>query len=58
MSSTPPRSGTSFGAPQALHFEQLNAIVRRLGYAVPLTHIPFGSILGQDRQDHADPLGR
>ncbi len=38
------------GAPQALHFEQLNAIVRRLGYTVPLTHIPFGSILGQDRK--------
>jgi arginyl-tRNA synthetase len=38
------------GAPQALHFEQLNAIVRRLGYPVPLTHIPFGSILGQDRK--------
>ena len=38
------------GAPQALHFEQLNAIVRRLGYSVPLTHIPFGSILGQDRK--------
>ena len=38
------------GAPQALHFEQLNAIVRRMGYTVPLTHIPFGSILGEDRK--------
>ena len=38
------------GAPQALHFAQLNAIVRRLGYTVPLTHIPFGSILGEDRK--------
>ncbi len=38
------------GAPQALHFEQLNAIVRRMGYPVPLTHIPFGSILGEDRK--------
>ena len=38
------------GAPQALHFEQLNAITRRMGYAVPLTHIPFGSILGEDRK--------
>ena len=38
------------GAPQSLHFEQLNAVVRRLGYAVPLTHIPFGSILGEDRK--------
>ena len=38
------------GAPQALHFEQLNAIARRMGYAVPLVHIPFGSILGEDRK--------
>jgi arginyl-tRNA synthetase len=38
------------GAPQALHFEQLNAIVARMGYSVPLTHIPFGSILGADRK--------
>ncbi len=38
------------GAPQALHFEQINAIVRRMGYTVPLTHIPFGSILGEDRK--------
>ena len=38
------------GAPQALHFEQINAIVRRMGYPVPLTHIPFGSILGEDRK--------
>ena len=38
------------GAPQSLHFEQLNAITRRLGYAVPLIHVPFGSILGEDRK--------
>ncbi len=38
------------GAPQALHFEQLNAIVRRMGYPVPLVHVPFGSILGEDRK--------
>ena len=38
------------GAPQSLHFEQINAIVRRMGYPVPLTHIPFGSILGEDRK--------
>ena len=38
------------GAPQALHFEQINAVVRRMGYAVPLTHVPFGSILGEDRK--------
>ena len=38
------------GAPQSLHFEQLNAITRRMGYRVPLVHIPFGSILGEDRK--------
>ena len=38
------------GAPQSLHFEQLNAIARRMGYTVPLIHIPFGSILGEDRK--------
>ena len=40
------------GAPQALHFEQLNAIVRRMkgADAVPITHVPFGSILGEDRK--------
>lgn len=38
------------GAPQALHFEQLNAIMRRMDYEVPVTHIPFGSILGEDRK--------
>ena len=38
------------GAPQSLHFEQINAIVRRMGYTVPLTHVPFGSILGEDRK--------
>ncbi len=38
------------GAPQVLHFEQLNAIVRRMGYTVPITHVPFGSILGEDRK--------
>ncbi len=38
------------GAPQALHFEQLNAIVRRMGFTVTITHVPFGSILGEDRK--------
>lgn len=38
------------GAPQALHFEQLNAIMRRIGYTVPTEHISFGSILGEDRK--------
>ena len=36
------------GAPQALHFEQLNALARRMGITVPITHIQFGSILGAD----------
>ncbi len=38
------------GAPQALHFEQLNAIGRKMGIPVPATHIAFGSILGEDRK--------
>ncbi len=38
------------GAPQALHFEQLNAIARKMNLGVPLTHITFGSILGEDRK--------
>jgi arginyl-tRNA synthetase len=38
------------GAPQALHFEQINAITRGMGYTVPVTHIAFGSILGEDRK--------
>ena len=38
------------GAPQVLHFEQLNAIVRRMDFTTPITHIPFGSILGEDRK--------
>ena len=38
------------GAPQTLHFEQLNAAARKWGVAVPITHIPFGNILGEDRK--------
>lgn len=38
------------GAPQALHFEQINAAARQMGIAVPITHITFGSILGEDRK--------
>ena len=38
------------GAPQSLHFEQLNAIMHQIGFTVPITHVPFGSILGEDRK--------
>jgi arginyl-tRNA synthetase len=38
------------GAPQTLHFEQLNAAARQWGVDVPITHIPFGNILGEDRK--------
>jgi arginyl-tRNA synthetase len=38
------------GAPQQLHFQQLFNLARRLGYAVDLQHIAFGSILGEDRK--------
>ena len=38
------------GAPQALHFEQINAAARQMGISVPITHITFGSILGEDRK--------
>jgi len=36
------------GAPQALHFQQLFAAARRMGYdAVELQHVAFGSVLDQ-----------
>jgi arginyl-tRNA synthetase len=38
------------GAPQILHFKQIFAIARREGYTADLRHIPFGSILGEDRK--------
>lgn len=38
------------GSPQSRHFEQLNLILERMGLGVPITHIPFGSILGEDRK--------
>ncbi|MBX6324452.1 MAG: arginine--tRNA ligase [Chthoniobacterales bacterium] len=38
------------GAPQTLHFKQIFQIARRQGYTVDLRHIPFGSILGEDRK--------
>jgi arginyl-tRNA synthetase len=38
------------GAPQILHFKQIFAIARRVGYAADFRHITFGSILGEDRK--------
>ncbi len=38
------------GAPQALHFEQVFAVARRMGVTTELRHVAFGSILGEDRK--------
>jgi arginyl-tRNA synthetase len=38
------------GAPQTLHFKQIFEIARREGYTADFRHIPFGSILGEDRK--------
>jgi arginyl-tRNA synthetase len=38
------------GAPQTLHFKQIFAIARREGRSADFHHIPFGSILGEDRK--------
>jgi arginyl-tRNA synthetase len=46
------------GAPQKLHFEMLFAVARALGWTRPgnrttdveLQHVPFGSVLGEDRK--------
>ena len=38
------------GAPQILHFRQIFEIARREGSEAELRHIPFGSILGEDRK--------
>lgn len=38
------------GAPQNLHFRQIFEIARRMGIRTQLVHIPFGSILGEDRK--------
>ena len=38
------------GAPQTLHFKQIFEIARREGYKAEFRHIPFGSILGEDRK--------
>lgn len=36
------------GAPQSLHFEQVNAVARKMGITQEITHVAFGSILGTD----------
>ena len=38
------------GTPQVLHFKQIFEIARREGYTADFRHIPFGSILGEDRK--------
>jgi len=38
------------GAPQVLHFKQIFEIARREGYTADFRHIPFGSVLGEDRK--------
>jgi arginyl-tRNA synthetase len=38
------------GAPQALHFQQVFAAARAIGMEFEADHIPFGSILGEDRK--------
>ena len=39
------------GAPQTLHFKQIFEIARREGHqAADFRHIPFGNVLGEDRQ--------
>ena len=38
------------GAPQALHFQQVFEVARRMGMTVKGEHVAFGSILGPDRK--------
>jgi len=38
------------GAPQTLHFKQIFEVARREGNRADLRHVPFGSILGEDRK--------
>jgi arginyl-tRNA synthetase len=38
------------GAPQTLHFKQIFEVARREGRRADFRHIPFGSILGEDRK--------
>jgi arginyl-tRNA synthetase len=38
------------GAPQALHFSQVFEAARMMGLTFDARHIPFGSILGEDRK--------
>jgi len=38
------------GAPQQLHLTQVFEVAQRMGHHVTLRHVPFGSILGEDRK--------
>ncbi|MEI9896950.1 MAG: arginine--tRNA ligase [Chthoniobacter sp.] len=38
------------GAPQALHFQQIFEVARRMGVTVNAQHVAFGSILGENRK--------
>lgn len=38
------------GSPQALHFQQIFAAMKRMGISANPAHIAFGSILGEDRK--------
>jgi len=38
------------GAPQALYFQQIFSVTKRMGIEANLAHIAFGSILGEDRK--------
>jgi arginyl-tRNA synthetase len=38
------------GAPQALHFQQVFEVARRMGMQVKAEHVAFGSILGENRK--------
>ena len=38
------------GAPQALHFQQVFEVARRMGWNVRAEHVAFGSILGENRK--------
>lgn len=46
------------GAPQALHFDQLFATARRMGYAtLELQHVAFGSVLDENKQMYKTRAG-
>jgi len=38
------------GAPQLLHFKEIFEIAKREGYTADFRHVPFGSVLGENRK--------